>query len=96
MSSRRSHSKESKIKDFKLILICLVAFVFGFFLLEYISTLEKPPLGAIFNIIVGCILMAVSTLFIVLTIKKLFFKKKKKNKTRNVFLKDQQPKTDVN
>ncbi len=95
MSSRRSHSKESKIKGFKLILICLVAFVFGFFLLEHISTLEKPPLGAIFNIIVGCILMAVSTLFIILTIKKMFFTKKR-SKTRNIFLKDQQRNTDVN
>ena len=96
MSSRRSHSNESRNKGIKLILICLVVFLFGLFLLEYISTLEKPPLGAIFNIILGCILMAVSTLFIILTIKKMFFTKKKRSKSRQIFLKDQQRNSDVN
>ena len=95
MSSRRNHSKESKIRGIQLILICLVVFFIGFFLLDHISTLEKPPLGAIFNIIVGCILMAVSLLFIILTLKKVFFTKKRST-TRNVFLKDQQRNTDVN
>ena len=96
MSSRRSNSNESKNKSIKLILICLVVFLIGLFLLEYISTLEKPPLGAIFNIIVGCILMAVSTLFIIITINKMFFTKKKRSKSRQIFLKDQQTNIDAN
>lgn len=47
--------------------------------------MEKPPLGATFNIIIGCTLMAVSGLVGVITIKKQYFPKKKK-RTKHVFL----------
>ena len=90
MSSRSRHSTERKYKSIKLILICIVVFFIGYYLLNHVSTLEKPPLGSIFHIIIGCALMAASLLYIVIIIKKRFFTKKKSSKSRNVFLKDQQ------
>ncbi|MFC6876846.1 hypothetical protein [Flavobacterium myungsuense] len=50
--------------------------------------MENPFLGNTFHIILGCILMAVSTLIIVITVKKEFFPKKRK-RTNHVFLDDQ-------
>lgn len=97
MSSRSKRSTESKNMSIKLILICIVVFFIGYYLLNHVSTLEKPPFGAIFHIVIGCILMAVSLLYAIILIKKIFFKKKRSSsKSRNVFLKDQHRNSDVN
>ena len=86
-----SSSKNRKIKrtlNIKIILICIVFFILGYYLLNHVSVMENPFLGNTFHIILGCILMAVSTLIIVITVKKEFFPKKRK-RTNHVFLDDQ-------
>jgi hypothetical protein len=49
--------------------------------------MEKPPLGATFNIVLGCSIMATTTLVFVYTIKKQYFSKKRK-RTKHIFLND--------
>ena len=86
-----SSSKYRKIKrnlNIIIILICIVFFILGYYLLNHVSVMENPFLGNTFHIILGCILMALSTLIIVITVKKEFFPKKRK-RTNHVFLYDQ-------
>lgn len=83
MSSR----KEKKIKSVLLILLSLVVFGLGYYILEEVSTWFDIPLGNTFYVILGCSLMAMSGVFIFYTIKETFFKKKKK-RIKQVFLKD--------
>ena len=86
-----SSSNNRKIKrnlNIKIILICIVFFIFGYYLLNHVSVMENPFLGNTFNIILGCILMAISSLILIITVKKEFFPKKRK-RTNHVFLDDQ-------
>lgn len=87
MSSSKSRKIKSKL-NIKIMLICIVFFILGYYLLNHVSVLEKPFLGNTFHIILGCVLMAVSSLIFVITIKKEFFPKKRK-RTSHVFLDDQ-------
>ncbi|MFD0778776.1 hypothetical protein ACFQZF_10055 [Flavobacterium myungsuense] len=87
MSSFKSRKIKSNL-NIKIILICIVFFILGYYLLNHVSVMENPFLGNTFHIILGCILMAVSTLIIVITVKKEFFPKKRK-RTNHVFLDDQ-------
>ena len=96
MSSRSRKSTASKSKNIKLIAICIFVFIIGYYLLNHLSTIEKPPLGAIFNIILGCVLMAVSFLCVIILVRKTFFRKKSTTKSRNVFLKEQQRNSPAN
>ena len=79
--------KEKKIKSVLLILLSLVVFGLGYYILEEVSTWFDIPLGNTFYVILGCSLMASSGVFIFYTIKETFFKKKKK-RIKQVFLKD--------
>lgn len=79
--------KEKKIKSVLLILLSLVVFGLGYYILEEVSTWFDIPLGNTFYVILGCSLMAMSGVFIFYTIKETFFKKKKK-RIKQVFLKD--------
>lgn len=79
----------SKKKSIKLLLICVVVFFIGYYLLNHISTLEDPPVGPIFHIILGCILMAISVLFAFLLLNKMFIKKKRRARSGQTFLKDE-------
>jgi Zn-dependent membrane protease YugP len=86
-----SSSKSRKVKsifNIKIILICIAFFILGYYLLNHVSVMEKPFLGNTFHIILGCVLMSVSILVFVITIKKEFFPKKRK-KTSHIFLDDQ-------
>ncbi|HWR94757.1 MAG TPA: hypothetical protein VN192_06125 [Flavobacterium sp.] len=76
MKKRRVRSV-SKNKNIKIILVALVTLIIGFILLEYVARLEKPFLGATFHIIFGCVLIAVSSIVLFLTIKKQFFRKRR-------------------
>ena len=80
--------KEQKRKSNNIILICIVALFVGHYILNYVSAIEHPPLGITFNIVLGCIIIAVSLLTIFFTVKKQYFSKKKKI-TRHVFLDEQ-------
>lgn len=86
-----SSSKYKRGKIFlsiTLILISVFLFVLGYYLLYHVSIMENPFLGNTFHIILGCVLMAISILLFIITIKKQFFIKKR-NKSHQVFLKDQ-------
>ena len=65
-------------KKKKHIVICIFIFLLGFYLLNEVSTWFEVPLGNIFYVLVGCILMASSGVYIGYSIKVLYFSKKKK------------------
>jgi len=77
--------KARKKRNNTTILVSFFAFFIGYYLLTYVSSAEKPPLGATFNIVLGCSIMAVSAIVLVNTIKKVFFPKKR-SRTKHVFL----------
>ena len=90
---RRSQSKariekskrERKKRNNTIILVCIVAFCLGYYILNYVAALDKPPIGATFNIVLGCALIAVSLIIFVYTVRRQFFPKRTK-RTRHVFL----------
>lgn len=94
-TKRRSQSQGSierarkarKNRNNVVILVSIVSFLIGYYLLNYVASMEKPPMGATFNIVLGCSIMAITTMVFVYTIKKQYFPKKKK-RTKHVFLDD--------
>lgn len=81
--TRKARKKRNNIS----ILVCIVAFLVGYYLLNYVASMEKPPLGATFNIVLGCTIMAITTIVFVYTVKKQYFPQKRK-RTKHVFLDD--------
>ena len=79
--TRKARKKRNNIT----ILVCIMAFLVGYYLLNYVASMEKPPLGATFNIVLGCVIMAVTTIVFVYTVKKQYFPQKRK-RTKHVFL----------
>jgi uncharacterized membrane protein len=95
MSTRDRNSRRNirirkvrKNRNLRVIFICIIALLIGWYILEYVATMEKPPLGSTFNILLGCVIIAVSLLFIFITVKKQYFPKKRR-RTNHVFLEDQ-------
>lgn len=86
-SSRSSSRREKKKKSLLLVLVSLVVFAIGYYILDVVSRIYEIPLGNTFYVILGCSLMASSGVFIIYTIKETFFKKKKK-RIKQIFLKD--------
>jgi hypothetical protein len=66
------------------IICCIILFIFGyFFVLNYVSIMEKPPLGNTVYILLGSTLSIVSILGILVILKYLYdYKKKKERKER--------------
>jgi len=66
------------------IIFCLILFAFGyFFVLNYVSTLEDPPLGNTIYILLGSTFSIVSILGIVVILRYLYnYKKRKERKER--------------
>lgn len=83
MSSRKDRKKKKLI----LVFISCFIFVIGYYFLEVISRIYKVPLGVTFHVVFGCTLMAVSGIYIVYTLKQLFFTKKRK-RTKRIYLDD--------
>lgn len=79
--------REKRKRNNQIILFSIVAFFIGYYILNYVAALEKPPIGATFNIILGCTIIAVSLLILLFTIKKQYFPKRRK-RTKHVFLDD--------
>lgn len=77
--------RAKKKRNNTIIFVCLITFFVGYYILEYVAAMEKPPLGITFNIVLGCSIMAVTGLIGVLTVKKQYFPKKRK-RTKHVFL----------
>ena len=83
MSTRR----ERKRKKLLLILVSCFVFGLGYYLLNEISTWHEVPLGITFHVILGCTLMAVSGIFVIYTIKNVFFTKRSK-RTKHIYLEE--------
>lgn len=83
MSSRKERKKK------KLILVFISCFIFGigYYFLEVVSRIFKVPLGVTFHVVLGCTLMAISGIYIVYTLKQLYFTKKRK-RTKRIYLDD--------
>lgn len=62
---------------------CLFIFALGYFVLEYISTMEDPPLGNTLYILIGSTFIFTSILGFVVILKYLYdYKKKKERRER--------------
>ena len=82
-----SRSRNKQNKFLSIAAGCILAFAIGYFMVEFISTREKPPLGMTFHVIVGCLLMCISAIVFFVQGKQLLFPKKKKKKgSKPVFL----------
>lgn len=82
-----SRSRNRQNRTFSIIAISLLGFAIGYFILEFISTRERPPLGTTFHVIIGCLLMCVSIIVLFVKLKGIFFPRKRKKKgSRPVFL----------
>ena len=89
-------SKKDNEKAFWGILLSAIVFGVGYYFLNYIATMEEPPLGHTIHILIGTTLMAISGLGVVLIVKYLYDqrrkRKRKEHKRRKhkiVFLKNQ-------
>lgn len=89
-------SKKDNEKAFCGILLSAIVFGIGYYFLNYIATMEEPPMGHTIHILIGTTLMAVSGLGVVLIIKYLYDQKRKRirkehkrRKHKIVFLKNQ-------
>jgi hypothetical protein len=82
-------SSRKRRKKIKLVLVLVSCFLFGigYYILNEVSTWFEVPLGVTFHVILGCSLMAISGIYIVYTIKKLYFTKRSK-RTKHIYLED--------
>lgn len=69
------------------VLISILVNALGFYLFIDVSTRFNPIFGNTFYIIVGCLLIAVTSIYLWLLIKGKYFSKKKKKSSKVVFLK---------
>jgi hypothetical protein len=90
-------NKTEKQRAYIGIAACVFIFIFGYYILNYISTREKVPLGNTIYIIIGSTLIATSIIGVVLIIKyirKINRKRRKRRNSKIVFLKDVQKKNE--
>ncbi len=57
--------------------LCIVVFILGYIVLNYISTMEHPPLGHTIYILIGSTLTFLSILGVILILKYMYDAKKK-------------------
>ena len=81
------------------IVLCIVVFILGYYILNHISTMEDPPLGNTIYILIGSALTFLSILGIILILKYMYDSKKKaerrerkRKKHRLFYLKESQRK----
>lgn len=76
---------ERKKRNNSIILFSFISLFIGHYILNYVAVLKEPPLGATFNIILGCVIIAVALLVIAYTVKKQYFPKRRR-RTQHIFL----------
>jgi Kef-type K+ transport system membrane component KefB len=81
--------KEKQQKVLKITAASIVVFGIGCYMLFVISRSFRPMFGNTFHILVGCIMIAVSSLVLLVTLKNYFFPKKRKKRSNVVFLEDE-------
>ena len=69
------------------VLISILVNALGYYLFIDVSTQFNPKFGNTFYIVVGCLLIAVASIYLWLLIKNKYFSKKKKKSSKVVFLK---------
>jgi hypothetical protein len=69
------------------VLISILVNALGYYLFIDVSTQFNPKFGNTFYIVVGCLLIAVASIYLWLLIKDKYFSKKKKKSSKVVFLK---------
>jgi H+/Cl- antiporter ClcA len=69
------------------VLISILVNALGYYLFIDVSTHFNPKFGNTFYIVVGCLLIAVASIYLWLLIKNKYFNKKKKKSSKVVFLK---------
>lgn len=84
--------KEAKSKNnptyFMLkVIASILVNALGFYLFIDVSTRFNPIFGNTFYIVVGCLLIALASIYLWLLIKNKYFNKKKKKSSKIVFLK---------
>lgn len=89
MSSSSRSRKEKQKKVIKITGISTAVLAVGCYLLFVVSRSFKPLLGNTFHILAGCILIAISSLVLAVTLKNHFFPKKKRKRSNVVFLEDE-------
>jgi predicted membrane protein len=83
------------IKKFfsRIMIFSIIGLAVGYYVLEEVASWEKVPMGQVFYIILGCVMIAISGLFICIAIKLRFFPKKRKKKgSKPIFLEDEHKK----
>ena len=75
--------KEERAKSYKGIAICVVLFVLGYILLEWVSVKEDPILGNTFHIVAGYLFMAVALLVIGLICRRLYRLRKREKRRKS-------------
>jgi accessory gene regulator protein AgrB len=83
--------KTEKQRCYLGIIVCLLVFILGYYILNYISEEEKILLGNTIYILIGSVLMAASCIGVLLIIRHLRNLERKHRKRRSrkvVFLKD--------
>jgi hypothetical protein len=60
--------------------LCVIVFFIGYYILNYISTMEDPPLGNTIYILIGSLLVFLSILGVFLILKYIYDSKKKKER----------------
>ncbi len=89
MAKKPTPKVKDSNKELRNIILLLLGFALGYYMLNYVATWEKPPLGNTFHIVMGCAIMAVTAIALGAIIKKTFFPSKpRRKKSRHVFLDD--------
>lgn len=74
----------------KIFIGALLGLAAGYFVLEEMATWENMPLGQVFYIVLGCVLIAISGVALFIAIKLRFVRKKRKRKrSKPIFLDDE-------
>lgn len=81
----RSRKGKSTIKP-GVVALAVVLFGVGYYMLNYLSTIETIILGSTFYIVIGCILIAISLMLVGQMVYKKVSRKKTKPKSKPVFL----------
>jgi hypothetical protein len=89
MNSSNRFKKEKEQRVLKICGIFTAILGIGCWMLFVVSRSFKPLLGNTFHILVGCVLIAVSSLVLIVTLKNHFFPKKKRKRSGVVFLEDE-------
>ena len=74
----KNNKSKLNIKGIIGVALSTISFIIGYYLLNNISTMEKPPLGNTFSIIFGCSLIVLAFLGVALVLKFIYDDNKKR------------------